>query len=213
MDDRQALCDAYRYLAERGLNRGSTGNLSLRHDAGFWITPSGASAARLAPATLVSMDAAGEALSPGRPSSEWRIHRDIYAARAEVAAIVHTHSPHATALACLRRDLPPFHYMVAIAGGRDVRCAPYALFGTEALSAAALDALADRKACLLANHGLIALGADLEEAVAIAEEIEALCGQFLAACEMGEPVLLTGDEMAAVIARFESYGRAPAAED
>ena len=173
----------------------------------------GASAARLAPATLVSLDAAGEALSPGRPSSEWRIHRDIYAARAEVAAIVHTHSPHATALACLRRDLPAFHYMVAIAGGSDVRCAPYALFGTEALSAAALEALDDRKACLLANHGLIALGADLEEAVAIAEEIEALCGQFLAACETGEPVLLTRDEMAAVIARFESYGRAPAAED
>jgi L-fuculose-phosphate aldolase len=213
MDDRQALCDAYRYLAGRGLNRGATGNLSLRHDEGFWITPSGASAERLAPATLVSLDAAGEPLSPGRPSSEWRFHRDIYAARPETAAIVHTHSPHATTLACLRRDLPAFHYMVALAGGCDVRCAPYALFGTDALSAAALAALEGRKACLLANHGLIALGADLEEAVAIAEEIEALCGQYLAACEAGGPVLLTDDEMRAVIARFGSYGRAPAAED
>ncbi|MHA7817792.1 MAG: class II aldolase/adducin family protein [Pseudohaliea sp.] len=213
MDDRQALCDAYRYLAERGLNRGCTGNLSLRHGDGFWITPSGASAARLASATLVSLDLAGESLSPGRPSSEWRLHRDIYTARPEAAAIVHTHSPHATALACLRRALPAFHYMVAIAGGPDVRCAPYALFGTEDLSAAVLAALDDRKACLLANHGLIALGADLEEAVAIAEEIEALCGQYLAACEAGEPVLLTGDEMAAVLARFATYGRAPAAEE
>jgi len=209
MDDRQALCDAYRYLADRGLNRGSTGNLSLRHGEGFWITPGGASAARLAPATLVSLDGQGAVRSPGRPSSEWRFHRDIYAARPEVAAIVHTHSPHATTLACLRRGLPAFHYMVAIAGGHDVRCAPYALFGTAALSQAALAALVDRKACLLANHGLIALGADLEEAVAVAEEIEALCGQYLAACQLGEPVLLEAGEMDAVLERFRDYRRAP----
>lgn len=210
MKERQALCEAYRALARQGLNRGATGNLSVRSADGFWITPSGATADRLTEDSLVYLGAHGEPRARTRPSSEWPLHRAIYGARGDAAAVVHCHSPHATTLACLRRDLPAFHYMVAIAGGREVRCSAYALFGTEALSAAALAALGDRKACLLANHGLVALGASLEEAVTVAGEIEALCGQYLAACVAGSPVLLDDRQMDAVLARFADYRPAPA---
>jgi L-fuculose-phosphate aldolase len=149
----------------------------------------------------------GEIIGEGKPSSEWHFHLDLLKNRPELNAIVHTHSPHATALACLREDLPAFHYMIAIAGGDSVRCAPYALFGTEALSAHAVNAMKDRKACLLANHGLIAAGRDLDEAMAVATEIESLCQQYLLARQTGQPVLLSSEEMLAVIDRFRSYGR------
>lgn len=209
MDPAQTLCDAYRRLEARGLNRGATGNLSQREDGGCLITPSGATAASLVPGALVRLDSHGRLRGGGRPSSEWPLHAAVYAARDDVHAIVHTHSPAASTLAGLRRGLPAFHYMVAIAGGRDVRCAGYALFGSEALSALALKALEGRKACLLANHGLVAVGEDLGEAVAVAEEIEALCAQYLEACAVGEPVLLSDAEMDAVIERFADYRRAP----
>ncbi|MEW5770602.1 MAG: class II aldolase/adducin family protein [Pseudomonadota bacterium] len=141
-----------------------------------------------------------------RPSSEWRFHRDIYAAFPQARAVVHAHSPFAVALACLRRDLPPFHYMVAMAGGSDIRCAAYATFGTQALSDAVVTALQDRRACLMANHGLVAWGASLDAALALAVEVEALCGQYLRACQVGEPVLLSAAEMAEVLERFKDYG-------
>lgn len=212
---RRALAQAARDTQALGLNRGTSGNLSVRVRDGLLVTPTGIPYDQLSPAQLVLLDAAGQC-APGqlRPSSEWRFHHDILAARPDVHAIVHTHSAHATALACLREDLPAFHYMVAAAGGDSVRCAPYATFGTQALSDAALDALADRRACLLANHGAIALGENLAGALALAQEIEALCQQYLLARVAGRPVLLDAAEMQRVRRRFADYGRQdqPAAE-
>ena len=141
------------------------------------------------------------------PSSEWRFHRDIYRARPGTSAIVHTHAPFATSLACLHRDIPAFHYMVAVAGGSDIRCASYATFGTQDLSDHALAALDGRNACLLANHGMIALGTTLDAALALAIEVETLAEMYWRALQVGEPVILPADEMDAVIAKFRTYGQ------
>jgi L-fuculose-phosphate aldolase len=146
-------------------------------------------------------------LGSGKPSSEWRFHRDILASRPDVHAVVHTHSRFATAFSCLQRDIPAFHYMVAIAGGDTIRCAPYALFGTQALSDHALAALQDRRACLLGNHGLIALGTDLKRAVAVAVEVESLCEQYWTALQLGEPLILNTEQMKAVHDKFKTYGQ------
>jgi L-fuculose-phosphate aldolase len=206
-DPRQALADVMRRLAELGLNRSTAGNASVRTADGLLITPSGVKPEQLDAAAMVALAADGSPRVAGtRPSSEWRFHRDIYSARTEVAAIVHVHSSHAAALSCLRRGIPPFHYMVARAGGRDVRCAPYAAFGTQALSDAAVAALDGRRACLLGNHGQIALGRTLEEAVDLAVEVEELAHQYLLACQLGEPVLLSAVEMDVVIEKFKHYG-------
>lgn len=204
---RAQIIDVCRKMEASGLNRGTSGNVSCRDGDHFLVTPSGLPVEKLTPAGIVAVGFDGQVIGPGKPSSEWHFHRDILRSRPEIHAVVHTHSPHATALACLREDLPPFHYMVAIAGGESVRCAPYALFGTEALSQHALAALDGRKACLLANHGLIALGRDLDEALAIAVEIESLCAQYLLARQVGEPALLSAAQMREVIAKFEGYGR------
>ena len=206
-DPRQQLVDASLKLVELGLNHGSAGNISVRDGLGLLVTPSGLAPEACAPADMVWMDMDGQPRGDRAPSSEWRFHRDILAGRPEVGAVVHTHSPFATTLACLRREVPPFHYMIALTGGDTLRCAPYALFGTQALSDAALVALAGRRACLLANHGMIALGRDLDDAVSIAVEVESLCEMYWRALQVGEPVLLTGDEMAAVFERFRSYGK------
>ena len=149
----------------------------------------------------------GEARGSLLPSSEWRFHRDIYVARADAHAIVHTHAPFATSLACLHRGIPPFHYMVAVAGGNDIRCAPYATFGTQELSDHALAALAGRDACLLANHGMIALGASLAKALALAVEVETLAEMYWRALQIGEPVLLSDAEMDVVLEKFRTYGQ------
>lgn len=204
---REQILATCRKLESTGLNRGTSGNVSARVREGMLITPSGQPVETMTPASLVTLSLDGQILSSGKPSSEWRFHCDILTSRPEIHAVVHTHSPHATALACLREDLPPFHYMIAIAGGDSIRCAPYALFGTEALSQHAVAALKGRKACLLANHGLIALGRDLDEALAIAVEIESLCEQYLIARQVGQPVLLSATEMRDVIERFQYYGR------
>jgi L-fuculose-phosphate aldolase len=205
---RQSLIDTARDSVRRGLNRGTSGNVSSRAPGGFLITPTGIAYDDLAPADLVRLDGHGVA-APGqlKPSSEWRFHRDIYAARAEIGAIVHTHSRYASALACQRRELPAFHYMIALAGGDNVRCADYATFGSAELSVNALRALESRHACLLANHGLIATGVDLAHALALAEEIESLAAQYCAALACGTPVLLDAAEMARVLAQFRTYGR------
>jgi L-fuculose-phosphate aldolase len=202
-----ALLQAMRLLGERGLNVGAAGNASVRAAEGLLITPSAVPVERLAPGLMVRLGAQGEVLAPAgvRPSSEWRLHRDIYAARPEVGAIVHTHSPAATGIACARRDIPPFHYMVARLGGSDVRCGRYATFGTQALSDAAVAALAGRRACLLANHGQVALGRDLTEALATALELEALAEHYLLALAAGGPVLLSAAEMEEALARFADY--------
>jgi L-fuculose-phosphate aldolase len=192
-----------------GLNRGSTGNLSVRAGGGFWITPTGMPAPEIGSADLVWLDDQG-AVQRGRwePSTEWPFHRAIYRARVDLNAVVHMHSPDATALACLRRKLPAFHYMVAVAGGDDVPCTPYHLFGSEALSQAVGQAFGSRQACLMANHGLVAGGASLAVAMKVALEVEALCGIYLQALAVGEPALLSHAQMAEVIERFRSYGQA-----
>lgn len=191
----------------RGLNRGSSGNVSARWHDGFLITPSGLPIADTEPAAIVRVDLAGRFDGTQRPSSEWRIHRDIYRARADSGAVVHAHSPFAVALSCLRRGLPAFHYMVAMAGGDDIRCATYATFGTQALSDNVLAALDGRRACLMANHGMVAIGADLEAALALATEVEVLCEQYWRASLLGEPVLLSAGEMAEALEAFRGYGR------
>lgn len=204
---RGQIIQACLQLEVTGLNRGTSGNISCREGNHFLITPSGMPTAQIHPAHIVTMNFDGKVIGTGKPSSEWHFHSDLLKHRPELNAIVHTHSPNATALACLREDLPAFHYMIAIAGGDTIRCAPYALFGTEALSRYALEAMKDRKACLLANHGLIAAGRDLDEAMAVAIEIESLCQQYLLARQNGQPALLSSEEMQAVIERFRNYGR------
>jgi L-fuculose-phosphate aldolase len=156
--------------------------------------------------SMVMMLMDGTPKSDGKPSSEWRFHRDIYQAKPHVGAVVHTHSMFATTLACLQKDIPPFHYMIAIAGGDSIPCAPYALFGTQALSDGAIAALKDRKACLLANHGMIAIGRDLKQALAITQEVETLCEQYWRALQIGEPYLLSKQEMDEVFEQFKGYG-------
>lgn len=208
---RQKLIRAYKKLISLGLNRGTSGNCSVRCDRGnqFLITPSGVPLEKMTPASIVQMELDGSVHGNGKPSSEWRFHCDILKQRPDAQAVVHTHSVAATALACLRREIPAFHYMVAVAGGDSIRCAPYALFGTQALSDGVLDALEGRKACLMANHGVIALGRDLHEAVQIAQEVENLAEQYLKACSIGEPHLLSKSEMDEVLEKFKSYGYKP----
>jgi L-fuculose-phosphate aldolase len=207
---RERLVEAVRRLDALGLNRGSTGNVSARaSDGGFWITPTGMGADGLEADDLVWLAIDGDALRGAwQPSSESPFHRAIYRARPDLAAVVHVHSTHATALACLRRGLPAFHYMVAVAGGDDVPCVPYHVFGSEALSQALAEAFRERYACLMANHGLVAGGTDLAHALKVALEIEALCESYLKALAVGEPVLLSRAEMAAVIEKFATYGKA-----
>jgi len=205
---REQLVATVRRLDALGLNRGSTGNVSARGSAGggCWITPTGMGA-EVSADDLVWLGDDGSARGAWQPSSEAPFHRAIYGARPDLQAVVHVHSTHATALACLRRPLPAFHYMVAVAGGRDVPCTPYHLFGTEALSQAVAAALADRHACLMANHGLVAGGRSLEHAATVTLEIESLCEVYLEALAVGEPAILSAEEMAAVIERFRSYGQ------
>jgi len=192
------------------INVNKSGNVSARCSrgarAGFIVTPSGIPYRELAADDLVFVTLDGAAAGTQEPSSEWRFHRDIYAARPEFAAIVHTHSAHATALACHGRGLPAFHYMVARAGGADIRCAPYATFGTQELSDATLQALAGRSACLLAHHGVVACGEALDDALALAIEVEHLARTYLAACTLGEPPRLSDAEMQRVLQRFQTYG-------
>jgi L-fuculose-phosphate aldolase len=193
-------------LERIGLNQGSSGNVSLSCPQGFWITPSGKDNAALSEQDMVLMDLSGDCLSPGKPSSEWRFHRDIYAAKGEVQAVIHTHSMFATSLSCLRQDIPAFHYMIAVAGGDNIRCADYALFGSQALSDHALSALQQRHACLLANHGMIATGLNAQHALTVAREVETLCQQYWRALQIGQPHILSAQEMQQVFEQFKSYG-------
>lgn len=206
---REQLVAAVRRLDQLGLNRGSTGNASVRGSAGggYWITPTGMGA-EIGVDDLVWMGDDGSVRGTWRPSSEAPFHRAVYAARADLHAVVHAHCVHATALACLRKPLPAFHYMVAVAGGDSVPCVPYHLFGTQELSHAVAQAFGERHACLLANHGLVAGGTSIAHAMKVAVEVESLCETYLAALAAGEPSLLSRDEMAAVIASFNDYGPA-----
>ncbi|MCJ7725921.1 MAG: class II aldolase/adducin family protein [Acidimicrobiia bacterium] len=206
---RRRLVLAAQDLFDRGLNTGTAGNVSVRYADWFLITPSGIRYDMLQPTQIVEMDMEGEAEGRMRPSSEWRFHLDLYKARPEVGAIVHTHPPFGTAVAALRRDLPAFHYMVAVAGGATIRCAPYATFGTQLLSDYVQRALEDRTACLLANHGMVAVGATLEQAAQLAVEVEVLCHMYLTALSAGEPFVLSDEEMQQVLDKFDDYRTPP----
>ena len=204
---RREIIATARKMNALGINRGKSGNVSARIADGFLVTPTGLSYEATRPRDVVAMTLDGEARGARLPSSEWRFHRDIYAARNDAAAIVHAHSPFATTLACLAKDIPAFHYMIAVAGGKDIRCAPYATFGTQTLSNHAVRALDGRKACLLANHGMIALGASLAGALALAVEVEALAEQYWRALQIGAPNLLSDEEMTVVLDKFQHYGQ------
>ena len=208
---RRQLIETARRMAPAGLNRGAAGNLSVRTrengEDGYLITPSGMDYDVLVPEDIVFMRLDGTPGGRRKPSSEWRFHHDVYAGRPEAGAILHAHSPFATSLACLRRDIPPFHYMIARFGGDTIRCAEYATFGTQALSDNALAALRDRCACLLANHGMLVFGRTLEHMFALAVEFEALCEHYWRACQLGQPALLSPEDMQAVLARFATYGQ------
>jgi L-fuculose-phosphate aldolase len=207
-DPRAAVIYACRELTRRGLTHGTSGNVSVRCDQRrFFVSPSGMEYEALQADDVPLMDLDGRWFGRRRPSSEWRFHRDILKSRHDVGAIVHTHSPRATALACTGRGIPAFHYMVAVAGGSDIRCAPYHAFGTQELSDAALAALQERKACLLANHGVIATGADLASAMSLAGEVENLALQYCAALALGEVRILDEAEMCRVVERFRTYGQ------
>jgi L-fuculose-phosphate aldolase len=187
---------------------GTSGNLGVRCDDGLLITPSGVPYDVLEPNQIVSLGLDGERREQGlRPSSEWQLHTAILRARSDAAAIVHTHSPYATALACTRQGIPAFHYMVAVAGGVDIRCARYATFGTRELADCAVAALAERQACLLANHGVVALGSSIERAESLAFEVENLARQYAIALRFGAPALLSSTEMEDVLERFSDYGQ------
>ena len=190
-----------------GLNQGTAGNLSVRVPGGILITPSGLPYDEMKPADIVALDAHGTARGLLAPSSEWHFHLGIMSTRPEINAVLHAHSMFATTLACLRRGIPSFHYMIAVAGGADIRCAPYATFGTEALSRHVVQALDGRKACLLANHGLVVAGESLREALRLAVEVETLAAMYWRALQVGRPALLSAAEMARVLKKFETYGR------
>lgn len=205
------IVEASRQLVSNGMNRGSCGNISVRCATetgagnGFLITPSGIDPAKMIAASICLMNMSGENTGNERPSSEWRIHRDIYAARPDVNAVVHTHSTFATTLACLQLEVPPFHYMIAVTGGNTIPCAPYALFGSQELSDVALDALDSRYACLLAHHGMLALGYNLDHAMSVAVEVESLCEQYWRILQAGHPNVLTEEQMKDVHEKFRDY--------
>ena len=206
---RHDLVRAARELVEAGLTGGTSGNISARAPGhgDFWISASGCALGEAQQDDFVKVALDGAVGDGARaPSSEWRMHRDVYLARPEVTAIVHAHPPFATTIACLRRDLPAIHYEIAFAGGHDVRCADYATFGTEALSIAALRALAGRNACLLANHGMIAAGATLAAAVHLARVVETVAELTWRALQVGEPVILDREEIERIVEKLASYG-------
>jgi L-fuculose-phosphate aldolase len=193
-------------LDRRGLNQGTSGNVSARVPGGFLLTPTALPYDRTTPADIVQLDLAGNVTGRRAPSSEWRFHLDIMRARPEVGAIVHTHSMFSTTLACLRRDIPAFHYLVALFGGNNIRCSDYATYGTQELSDHILRALEGRSAALIGNHGLIVTGPTLEKALALTVEAETLAAMYWRALQAGQPVILPDAEIERVRAKIATYG-------
>lgn len=205
---REKLVECGQALGHRELSVGKSGNVSARLAHGCLITPSGVDYQQLAPADMVEIGLDGaRGKHPLSPSSEWQFHTAIYRHRAEVNAIVHAHPTYCTALACTGRNIPAFHYMVAVAGGEDIPLAPYALFGTESLSRLVVTALEKRRACLMANHGLVTLGHNLDAAFQLALEVENLARQYCAALSMGGVRLLSSEQMRAALDKFAGYGQ------
>ncbi len=209
LDERRAIIAACRDMNRLGINQGTSGNISVRIDGGFLMTPTGVHYDALKPDLIVAMTGDGRFSGDVLPSSEWRFHRDILANRPDAKAVVHCHAMFATTLAVLHKEIPAIHYMIAAAGGPNIRCAPYATYGTQELSALALAALQGRTACLLANHGMIAVGPTLARAMWLSVEVETLAAQYWRALQIGKPKLLTAKEIATVIAKFGSYGQQP----
>jgi L-fuculose-phosphate aldolase len=207
---RQQLIATCRELERRGLNQGTSGNVSVRVSTnpadGFLLTPTALAYDVMEPADIVRLDLEGKPTGRRAPSSEWRFHLDIMRHRPEAQAIVHTHSKHATTLACLRREIPAFHYLIALFGGHNIRCSGYALYGTQALSEEILKALEGRSAALLGSHGLIVLGPSLERALSLTQEVETLAAMYLQALQVGEPVILSQAEIEQVRAKLATYG-------
>jgi L-fuculose-phosphate aldolase len=205
-EKRQSIINACLRMNELGINQGTSGNISLRHDAGMLVTPTSVPYETMQPEQIVFMGLDGSFDSNQRPSSEWRFHLDILKARPDVNAVVHAHPTYATTLAIMGREIPPIHYMVAVAGGDTIRCAPYATFGTEELSRHAVAALEGRLACLLAHHGMIAIGPSLSKAMSLAVEVETLARQYHGCLQIGTPPLLSKTEINNVIGRMSGYG-------
>lgn len=205
---RQSIIDQCLFMNASGLNQGTSGNISVRSGDTMLITPSAVPYAQMEPDMIAALplDGGGTWDGPRKPSSEWRFHLDILNARPEVGAIVHAHPTFCTALAMLGREIPAAHYMVAAFGGSNVRCAPFAIYGTQELSDHAVAALQDRTACLLANHGSVAIGADLETAMWRAVELETLARQYVTAIHIGEPVILSDADIQTTLAAFSGYG-------
>ena len=207
-EKRQSIIDACLRMNVLGINQGTSGNISLRHGDGMLITPTSTPYEAMKPEQIVYMHLDGNHDPAQRPSSEWRFHRDILKARPEVQAIVHTHPPYSTMLAIMGIEIPPVHYMVAVAGGDTIRCAPYATFGTQELSEHAVRALEGRLACLLEHHGMIAVGPSLPKAMWLAVEVETLARQYHGCLQIGTPPLLSKEEIEKVRVRMAGYGHA-----
>ena len=205
---RREVLETARAMSRQGLSPGRSGNVSARYADGILITPSGMAYDAIAPADIVRVGLDGDvAAGQRKPSSELHFHLATYRARSDVGAIVHTHSLHATVLACARRAIPAFHYMVAVAGGDDIPLVPYATFGSDELARQVVAGLAHRNACLMANHGQIAVAATCAEALALAAEVEVLAEQYVKVLTLGSPHILARDEMARVLERFAGYGQ------
>lgn len=208
LEKRCAIIESCLEMNRLGINQGTSGNISVRHEDYLLITPTSIPYKQLKPESIVKMEMNGAVKSSLKPSSEWRFHLDILNARPEVNAVVHAHPTFSTILSIMEMDIPAIHYMIAVAGGEDIRCAPYATFGSKELSQYAVTALEGRKACLLAHHGSIAVGASLEKALWLAVEVETLAKQYHGALQLGKPKLLSHEQMAGIIEKISNYGHA-----
>ena len=186
-----------------------SGNISVRSIEnsveGFLITPSGKKYDTLKEEDIVFVSNDGNHDANLKPSSEWRFHKDIYLKKPDAKAIVHAHSPHATGVSAHGKDIPAFHYMIALAGGDSIKCAKYATFGTQELSDNIIDALENRKACLMSNHGQVAFGQNLESAFELAEELENICHQYINTIKLGDPKILSSSEMDVILDKVKNY--------
>ena len=206
--ERNAIVKACQDMNRRGINQGTSGNISVRVKEGFLLTPSGMAYDEMKAGDIVLMRPDASHTGKRKPSSEWRFHHALMTSRREIGAVVHTHSMFATTLSCLGLEIPAVHYMIAAAGGETIRCAPYATYGTQETADNAVKALQDRNACLLANHGMIVIGPNLKKAMWLAVEVETLAAQYWRALQVGKPNILPKAEINRVIAKFKSYGQA-----
>jgi L-fuculose-phosphate aldolase len=203
---RQSIIDACIEMNRLGINQGTSGNISVRHEDYILITPTSTPYDQLTVDSIVRLEMDGTTKGALQASSEWRFHRDIMAARADVNAIVHTHPIYSTIIAIMGLPIPAIHYMVAVVGGDDIRCAPYAIFGSQELSENAVEALEGRTACLLEHHGIIAVGGTLSKALWLSVEVETLARQYHGVLQLGTPRLLPKEEIARVLDKMGSYG-------